>query len=614
MASFFHELKQRRIVQIMVSYAVSGWVALEVVGALVERSIVPEVLYRVGLVVYLGGLVVAAITGWFHGEKGHQRAPRMEKVLVTLTVVVTLALAARTGLRFQAQQIAAQAGVEGALDLDRVAVMYFRDLSRDGELAYLADGITEGLIEQLEGVGVLDVLSAQGADQYRDTDLPRDSLARIFGAGTLVEGSVEPRGDQIRVTVALYDGEGGAEINRQTLERDADDPLALQAGVADEVGELLRTWLDTSLTLRETREGTDVAAAWTEYQRAERAFRDAADRFGAGDVQGFVVGAQRADSLYAVAEELDPDWAAPSVGRAIFASRWGALSAPEDPVEGRAYLELAREHAEEALRKDPRSAWGHYVRGGIAYIGWQVGLHGTEDERAAAFTRARADLEESVSLDPELAIAWRLLSELYSQIPDQVQANIAAQRALDADAFLRQADDVVYTLYATSYDLEQFGRAIQYCEQGAARFPSDPRFVQCRLWLMAAPRALEPDPDRGWALVEEHVDLLPETARREMRVEDEMIMGQILARAGLADSARAVVDRARPGPELDPTRQILGLEALVHLALGDQETALDRLRTYLTASPEHRAGWRWSAHWWWRPLQDNGEFRRLVGG
>lgn len=614
MASSFRELKQRRIVQILVSYAVSGWVAMEVVGALVERSVLPEITYRVGLVIYLGGLVVAGIAGWYHGEKGHQRATRTEIVLLAVAVLVTLSLAFRTGRDFQAARTAERAATSGSLELSRVAVLYFRDLSRDGELGYLADGITEWLIERLEGVGSLDVVSREGVDPFRDGSLPRDSIASILSVGTLVEGSVEPRGEELRVTVTLFDGESGAEINRETLDRDAGDLFVLQEEVSEEVEDLLRVWLGTELQLRRVRRGTESLAAWTDLQRGQRARRDAEERLGAGDVPGFIADVQRADSLYAAAEAADPAWAEPTVGRALVASRWAELSAGEDPAEAREYMDRARLGISRALQKEPSNARALYVQGTVEYLTWLLGLADTPAEGERAFQRARESLEGAVAAEPTLASAWNTLSILYSQIPDLVEANLAARRALEADEFLRSGDGVLRRLYATSYDLEQFREAIRYCDQGHARFPDDPTFTECRLWLMAAPRALEPDPAEGWRLVDEHLALLPESQRPYYRIQDHLVMGQVLARAGLPDSARAMVSRARAGPELDPARELLGMEALVHLALDDPDTALARLRVYLTASPEHRSGWRWSSHWWWRPLQDHPDFRRLVGG
>lgn len=614
MSSFFQELKQRRIVQIAASYAVSGWVALEVVGALVERGIMPELAYRVGLVVYLGGLAVALITGWYHGEKGHQKATRSEVALLSVVAVATLFFSVQTVRNSRAAALAVDAGTSGSLNLSRVAVLYFRDQSRDGELGYLADGLTEGLLERMEGVPGLNPISQSGSEQYRGTDLPRDSVATLLSAGTLVEGSVEPRGDQIRVTVALYDGEAGTEINRQSLDRPADDLFALQEEVSQEVTDLLRTWLGAEISLREARRGTENVGAWTDLRRGLRARRSAEERYQEGDLEGFIADFGRADSLFAAAEEADPEWAEPTVWRAFLASRWGDLSVDSDPGEAAAYMELARQRAGGALAKEPRSAQALAVRGNTEYLVWLLGLSPTPAASDAAFEEALSSLQAAVTENPDLAGAWNTLSVLYSQVPDLVEANLAARRALEADEFLRNASDVLRRLYATSYDLEQFREAIQYCEQGHTRFPDEPDFTECRLWLMAAPRGLAPEPDEAWRTLDEHLALLPASERARAEVQDRLVVAAVLARAELPDSARAVIAATEVSVEVDPERELLGVEALAHLALGDPVAAVDRLKVYLTASPEHRAGWRWTSHWWWRPLQDDPEFRRLVGG
>ena len=184
----------------------------------------------------------------------------------------------------------------------------------------------------------------------------------------------------------------------------------------------------------------------------------------------------------------------------------------------------------------------------------------------------------------------------------------------EADEFLLSAESVLTRLYATSYDLEQFREAIQYCEQGHRRFPDNPTFTECTLWLMGAPRGMDPDPAQAWETLDQHLALLPEAARARARIQDQLLVAATLARAQLPDSARAVIARSQASPAIDPERELLGVEALVYLALGDPGTAVERLKVYLTASPEHRSGWRWSSHWWWRDLQSNPEFRRLIGG
>ena len=90
------------------------------------------------------------------------------------------------------------------------------------------------------------------------------------------------------------------------------------------------------------------------------------------------------------------------------------------------------------------------------------------------------------------------------------------------------------------------------------------------------------------------------------------MVGGVVARAGLPDSASSVFLSARTGPDVDPTQELLGIEAIFRIQMGDEDEAIRLIKTYLTASPEHRTGWKWSSHWWWREIQDNPEFQQLV--
>ena len=62
---------------------------------------------------------------------------------------------------------------------------------------------------------------------------------------------------------------------------------------------------------------------------------------------------------------------------------------------------------------------------------------------------------------------------------------LAARRASEADAYLSNADQIIDRLFLASYDLSQFTVAGHWCDEGAHRFPSDYKFVKCKLWLMS---------------------------------------------------------------------------------------------------------------------------------
>lgn len=610
------ELKERRLVQIVVSYAVAGWVVLSIFGEVIDRGILPEILYRVLLVLYFGGLVAAVITGWFHGEKGHQQVTRPEVALLSIVALLTLGATAQTVRSHLAQKAARASAGDAEFPLNHLAVLYFHDRTRGEDLSYLADGLTESLIERLSEAQSLTVLTENASEQYRASDLPLDSIARALKVGTIVDGTVEKRGEDLRVTVTLVDGASGAEIQRETVERPADDLFALQDALAAEVGGDLGRWLAEEVDLRAARGGTESVVAWTLFLRGEKRREEGARAFDQGDQERFAQDYRAADSLYAEAEAADPGWTLPLVRRGLLSDLLAQEAAHTDPGQAQSWLTAGTQYIDRALQKDPRNAEAYLVRGKLAYVSWREGLVADPRESDRAFEQALADLEEAKNLDPSQAEAWSILSLFYSEEADNTNAKLAAQRAYEADEFLRNADEVLFRLYATSYDLEQFRDATKYCDEGRARFPNNLLFRECRLWLLAAPsaQAPDPDPDEAWAILNSYVAAAPPALKESLRLKGQILVAGTLGRAELTDSADAVLARSRAPLELDPEMELLGLEALVRLQMGEKDQALELLKTYLTTNPQHREGWQWTAHWWWRPLREDPEFRALVGG
>ena len=95
--------------------------------------------------------------------------------------------------------------------------------------------------------------------------------------------------------------------------------------------------------------------------------------------------------------------------------------------------------------------------------------------------------------------------------------------------------------------------------------------------------------------------------------EAKMAVAAVLARAGLADSARHVLVSARGDKESDPAGELLHIEAYVRTLVGDKDEAIRLLGQYLTANPEHRDGFAADNAWRWRSLRDDKRFRQMVG-
>jgi serine/threonine-protein kinase len=499
----------------------------------------------------------------------------------------------------------------GGLDPHRIAVLYFGDESAGAKLGYLADGLTEGLIRALREVRTLSVVSSGGVAAFRKSDVARDSIARALGAGTLVLGDLEDNGGRLRVTVRLVDGVSGAEFNRASFEQPATNLLAIADTLTVQAARLVRARLGEEIETRELRDQAHNPDAWSLYQRADRLRKDGE---AAGDTTALARGYAAADSLLARAQQLDPRWANPPVLRGeldyLRSRQYGG-----DPPAADQWIGRGLTHVTQALTIDRDDADALELRGNLRYWRWLLNIEGDSTRAKQLLQDAKTDLETATKLHPSQAGAWATLSHLYYQTGSLIDVNLAARNALEQDAFLSNADAILKRLYYSSYDLGQFSDAAHWCEEGRRRFPANPTFTECRLWLMTT-RQQAPDPRLAWRLLDSVVALTPAApvqARAYQRLYDQALVAGVLARAGAPDSARRLLQRSRADAVTDPSRDIAYVSSMMYVLLGDKAAALDQLKVYLAANPNRRAGLADDPGWQFASLKDDPVFRQLVG-
>jgi TolB-like protein len=605
------QLRERRIIQMTLAYIAVGWVLVSAVDQLVDRGWLPELVYDLGFVAYLGGIPAALIIGWYHGERGSQKVTGGELGLLALVLLITVAAGAAVWRDYRNEQLlAASIGLDAAFDPRRLAVLYFDDLSGggEGELGPVADGLTEGLIAELSRVRALDVVSRNGVGLYRGAPLEPDSIGRALGAGSVINGSVESVGSQIRVNVRLVDAESGVDIDRTSFSMPMEQLLQARDSLVALTADFLRERLGDEVLVRGRRAETRSVDAWTHVQRAERLRKDSEVARRTDPRQALALLAQ-ADSVLRTAQALDPAWTEPVALRAQVALQRALWSGRDDAV---AAVSSGVALADSALALDVNHAGAWETRGTLQYYLYFLNVSSTPLERAALLDAAQVDLERAVGIDPDLASALNTLSRLHYDRKDRLSAALSARQALQADSYLRDAAATFDRLFWAHYDLGQFAEAERTCREAAARFPRDARFQQCSLWMMITPTA-EADPDAAWALAE-RVDSLTSPDRRPFtgRV-SRMIVGGVLARANLPDSARHVLEDARAGAEADPGQELPGYEAIMRTLLGDHEEAVRQLRRYVAANPDHEFfEVEGDLHWWWRPLRDQPGFSAVA--
>jgi DNA-binding SARP family transcriptional activator/TolB-like protein len=489
----------------------------------------------------------------------------------------------------------ARAKASPRYDPRRIAVLYLDDYSAGRELAYLANGLTEMLIHELSQVQGLDVVSRNGVGPYRGRAVPLDSLATELRAGTVVEGSVQRAGDSVRVTVELIDTNAQVHLESEsrTYALRSENLFALQDAVARDVAGFLRRRVGREVRLSDIRRRAGNPHALELVLRGESARADAAllaRGTAAPDVRGAMRTLRTADSLLAEAGRLDPAWSDPTVLRGWAAIDRSRLTRGAPQV---AMLDTARRWAETVLGREPGNADARELRGTAL---WRMVVAAPQAAHGRSWlAEAERDLRAAVAADSSRASAWATLSQLLRLSGDLAEAEIAAMRVQQADAYLEVPEIGSERLYRVALALGDYARARYWCEDGRRRFPADFRFRDCALVLLARDPSATASPDSAWRLSAAASRLDPPEAaaaagRPYPAVFRQMMVAAVIARAGLRDSARAVSARARARVARDAGlhADFLWDDAYLAVTLGDRGRAAALLDTFVAARPEFR--------------------------
>jgi TolB-like protein/Tfp pilus assembly protein PilF len=231
---------------------------------------------RIGWAIGATALVLIAAATWFATSGGFGSAAKV-----------------------RADSIAAAAAAERA---QSIVVMPFVNIGRDSTDDYLADGITNDLINVLSRVSGLRVTSRSAAATARVKYSSSEELGKALGVGRILEGTVQREGRRLRVTARVTNADDGFMVWSDMYERELKDVFAVQdeisASIADALGTQLGATAD-SLASRGTRD--DVA--YDTYLRGMHFFE-----------QRGAVGLRRALDYFGQAARKDPKFARAQAG------------------------------------------------------------------------------------------------------------------------------------------------------------------------------------------------------------------------------------------------------------------------------------------------------------
>jgi eukaryotic-like serine/threonine-protein kinase len=202
--------------------------------------------------------------------------PARPKTLAVLGAVVALVLAAMAagGYYFLHRTPSA---------IDSVAVLPLANATSNSEMDYLADGITEGVINHLSRLPRLRVMARSTVFRYRQALQDPLQIGRELKVGAVIVGRLTQHGDTLNVETEMVDVSNGSQIWGEQYQRKASDIATLQDDIASDISGQLRL----KVSGEEKKHATENAEAYQLYvkgrfymeQRTREGIYKALDQF-----------------------------------------------------------------------------------------------------------------------------------------------------------------------------------------------------------------------------------------------------------------------------------------------------------------------------------------------
>ena len=237
-------------------------------------------------------------------------------------------------------------GRQNAVSNERrsLAVLPFTNASRDANAEYLADGVSESIINNLSKLSGLKVMSRNSSFRFRNDQSDTHQIASQLNVDTLVTGDIRQIGDRLVINVRLVNAADDSQIWGNQYVSTLTDVIAAQNEIAQAVARNLQLRLTPSDSMQLSKRYTENVEAYQLYLRG---------RFHVHKLLPDEI--RQGISYFQQAIDLDPNYALAYAGIAG-AYRGLALGTEISPADSFA---KARAAAKRAIEIDDTLSDGH---------------------------------------------------------------------------------------------------------------------------------------------------------------------------------------------------------------------------------------------------------------
>ena len=337
--------------------------------------------------------------------------------------------------------------------IESIAVLPFINADGATETEYLADGITEDVINSLIQLPNLAVRPRNSVFRYKKRDVDPLAAARELEVEAVLIGQVAQRGDEITISLQLIDVRENRQLWGERYQRKFADILKTQKEIARKVSENLRLRLSSA-------DERQLAKHYTDNFEAYRAYLIGRDFWNKRSRKDF----EKAIDYFNQAIAIDPNYALAYSGLAdcyLAMTTYGVIT----PSEG---FSKAKDAAKKALAIDDTLAEAHTS---LAHLTW---LHEWD------WAGGERGFERAIKLNPRYETAYQWYANYLSAMGRHKEAIAAIKRAQELDPI---SSIIGLDAARTFYFARQYDQAIEQCLKV---LEMDPGFYRIGDWLALA--------------------------------------------------------------------------------------------------------------------------------
>lgn len=328
-SKFWFELKRRKTIRVITVYSATSFIILQVADLIVQPLNLPSWTLTFLIILMLIGFVFAAILSWIYDitpegirktpfttgvinnniHKVSEKSNRWKAISLVSIIVIIILLAFNILNRRDGKYSKDFSRLEKS-----VAVLPFRNDSPNDTNAYFINGLMEEVLNHLQIVKELRVISRTSVEQYRNSTKSIPEIAKEQGVNFIVEGSGQKYGNSFTVKVQLIRAVKESHLWGKSYEKEIKVPsdiINVQSQIAKSIVNELKATMTSQEQQRIEKVPTSNLTAYDFYQR------------GREELTNYVINTdnrkalEQAEKLFRKSLEFDPGFADAIAGQAL---------------------------------------------------------------------------------------------------------------------------------------------------------------------------------------------------------------------------------------------------------------------------------------------------------